>query len=188
VRIAAGVLRQLADNRGFGVRLDSGDLGELAQYARRTLDAAGLTTARIVVRGGLDEYGVDALIAVDAPVDLFAVGTKVGTSADAPYLNSAYKLVEYAGRPVMKMSPEKTRPHRSRSSAVPAAPTSWRSATRTASRAAEPPLEQVMVDGQRASHRPAGQAHARDIQPAETRHRGSARCPEQGRWPQPPAT
>ena len=104
VRIAAGVLRELEDDRGFGVRLDSGDLRELASYARRTLDAAGLTAARIVVSGGLDEYGIDDLVAADAPIDLFAVGTKVGTSADAPYLDSAYKLVKYAGRPVMKLS------------------------------------------------------------------------------------
>jgi nicotinate phosphoribosyltransferase len=104
VRVAAGVLRELADHRGFGVRLDSGDLSILAQYARRTLDAAGLTTARIVVSGGLDEYAIEDLAAADSPVDLYAVGTKVGTSADAPSLDSAYKLVDYDGRPVMKLS------------------------------------------------------------------------------------
>src|SRR5262249_14886585 len=68
------------------------------------LDAAGLPEARIVVSGGLDEYGIEDLVAAGAPVDLFAVGTKVGTSADAPYLDAAYKLVEYDGRPVMKLS------------------------------------------------------------------------------------
>lgn len=107
VRIAAGVLREFEDDRGLGVRLDRGDLSELASYARRTLDAAGLTAARIVVRGGLDEYGIEDLVAANAPIDLFAVGTKVGTSADAPYLDLAYKLVEYAGRPVMKLSAAK---------------------------------------------------------------------------------
>lgn len=35
---------------------------------------------------------------------MYAVGTKVGTSADAPYLDSAYKLVEYDQRPVLKLS------------------------------------------------------------------------------------
>lgn len=40
----------------------------------------------------------------DTEEDVLAVGTKVGTVADAPYLDAAYKLVEYAGRPVMKLS------------------------------------------------------------------------------------
>jgi nicotinate phosphoribosyltransferase len=104
VRIAAEVLQQLPDHRSGGIRLDSGDLAELAGYARRTLDAAGLPAARIVVSGGLDEYGIADLVAAGAPVDVFAVGTKVAASADAPYLDAAYKLVEYDGQPVMKLS------------------------------------------------------------------------------------
>ncbi|HEV7627843.1 MAG TPA: nicotinate phosphoribosyltransferase, partial [Streptomyces sp.] len=39
--------------------------------------------------------------------DVFAVGTRVGVSADAPYLDSAYKMVAYDGRPVMKLSSHK---------------------------------------------------------------------------------
>jgi nicotinate phosphoribosyltransferase len=62
---------------------------------------------RIVASGGLDECGVDTLIRSGALIDVFAVGTRVGTSADAPYLDSAYKLVEYDGRPVMKLSSAK---------------------------------------------------------------------------------
>lgn len=108
VHVAADVLRELLDHRGFGVRLDSGDLGALARDARRILDEAGLPHARIVVSGGLDEYAVEALVASEAPVDVFAVGTKVGTSADHPYLDTAYKLVEYADRPVMKLSAGKS--------------------------------------------------------------------------------
>ncbi len=34
----------------------------------------------------------------------------MGVSADAPYLDSAYKLVAYDGRPVMKLSAGKTSP------------------------------------------------------------------------------
>ncbi|MFL5882507.1 MAG: nicotinate phosphoribosyltransferase, partial [Actinomycetota bacterium] len=41
------------------------------------------------------------------PIDAYGVGTKVGVSADAPYLDTAYKLVAYDGRPVMKLSPGK---------------------------------------------------------------------------------
>ena len=43
-------------------------------------------------------------MAAGAQIDSFAVGTKMGVSADAPYFDIAYKLVKYAGRPVMKLS------------------------------------------------------------------------------------
>jgi nicotinate phosphoribosyltransferase len=92
------------------VRLDSGDLAAEARLARDLLDAAGLDRVRIVVSGGLDDHGIDALMTAGAPVDVFAVGTRVGTSADAPMLDSAYKLVEYDGRPVTKLSPGKGYP------------------------------------------------------------------------------
>jgi nicotinate phosphoribosyltransferase len=104
VRVAAEVLRELPEHRIGGIRLDSGDLAELATQARQILDAAGLPGARIVVSGGLDEYAIEDLLTAGAPVDVFAVGSEVGTAADAPYLDAAYKLVEYDGRPVMKLS------------------------------------------------------------------------------------
>lgn len=93
------------------VRLDSGDLLALSREARRLADAAGFPEIQIFASGGLDEFEVDALIRAGAPIDAFGVGTKVGVSADAPYGDCAYKLVEYAGRPVLKLSPGKqTRP------------------------------------------------------------------------------
>ena len=81
---------------GYGVRPDSGDLGALAVRARRILDNAGLDEVRILVSGGLDAYVIADLVRAGAPVDVFAVGTKIGVSADAPYLDSAYKIVEWA--------------------------------------------------------------------------------------------
>ena len=104
VRRAAQVLRELPVDRAIGVRLDSGDLAALATRARRILDDAGLSRARIIASGGLDEHAIADLQAAGAPVDVYAVGTKVGTSADAPYLDAAYKLVDYGGRAVMKLS------------------------------------------------------------------------------------
>jgi nicotinate phosphoribosyltransferase len=92
------------------VRLDSGDLAAEARAARRLLDAAGLPRVRIVVSGGLDEDGIDAMVRAGAPVDVFAAGTRVGTAMDAPVLDSAYKLVEIDGRPVTKLSPGKGYP------------------------------------------------------------------------------
>ncbi|WP_189801202.1 nicotinate phosphoribosyltransferase [Streptomyces tanashiensis] len=107
VAAAARVLSDLRLGPGCGIRLDSGDLGALARRARTALDAAGLRDVRIIAGGGLDEYAVAALVRDGVPIDVFAVGTKVGTAADAPYLDAVYKLVEYDGRPVMKLSSAK---------------------------------------------------------------------------------
>lgn len=87
-----------------GVRLDSGDLGAQARAVRRVLDEAGLTEARIVASGGLDEHGVAALVAEGAPIDTFGIGTSLVTSEDLPALDCAYKLKAYAGRATRKLS------------------------------------------------------------------------------------
>jgi nicotinate phosphoribosyltransferase len=107
VHTAARVLHDAGLEAGSAIRLDSGDLGPLARRARRILDAWGLRGVRIVASGGLDEYRIRELVRQEAPIDVFAVGTKVGVSADAPYLDAAYKLVEYDERPVMKLSTAK---------------------------------------------------------------------------------
>jgi len=78
----------------WGVRLDSGDLGALAHEVRRILDGAGLSDAKIMASGDLNEYKIAALVAAGAPIDAFGVGTELATSADAPALSAIYKLVE----------------------------------------------------------------------------------------------
>jgi len=108
VQNAIEVTRKLRLPGPVGVRLDSGDLEALARMARAMLDEAGLGDARIFASGSLDEYAIADLVAAAAPVDAYGVGTKMGVSADAPYLDSAYKLVAYDGRPVMKLSARKT--------------------------------------------------------------------------------
>ena len=87
-----------------GVRLDSGDLAEHARRVRRILDEGGLASVSIFVSGNLDEFVLQDLIASQAPIDGFGIGTRLDVSADAPYLDSAYKLQEYAGRPKRKRS------------------------------------------------------------------------------------
>lgn len=87
-----------------GVRIDSGDLAAHARAVRAILDAGGLGDAHIFASGGLDEHAVAALCRAGAPIDGFGVGTKLNTSADAPYLDCAYKLQAYAGRPRRKRS------------------------------------------------------------------------------------
>jgi nicotinate phosphoribosyltransferase len=107
VRAAIEVIRELGLRERLGIRIDSGDLAELAVAARRLLNQAGLQQVRIFASGGLDEHAIADLVARRAPIDAYGVGTKVGVSADAPYLDTAYKLVAYGGRPVMKLSPGK---------------------------------------------------------------------------------
>ena len=87
-----------------GVRLDSGDLADHARKVRCILDEGGLPQTQILASGNLDEYRLKALVESGAPIDTFAVGTAMTTSSDAPSLDCAYKLQEYAGRPCRKRS------------------------------------------------------------------------------------
>ena len=104
--LAARVGQELAaaGHRLRGVRLDSGDLKTLSRVVRQTLDRAGLSDATIFVSGGLDEHVIADFARSQTPIDAFGVGSRLGVSADAPYLDMAYKLVEYDGRPTLKLS------------------------------------------------------------------------------------
>jgi nicotinate phosphoribosyltransferase len=97
----------------LGVRIDSGDIPELCREVRRILDQEGFKDVKILVSGGVDEYDIERWISEGVPIDAFGVGTKLLTSADAPYLDIAYKLVEYEGKPKFKESPgKKTFPYK----------------------------------------------------------------------------
>ena len=89
------------------VRIDSGDLAALAGQVRAILDERGCADTGIFVSGGLDEHRVADLVAREASIGGFGVGTDLVTSGDAPYLDCAYKLQEYAGQPTRKRSPGK---------------------------------------------------------------------------------
>ena len=105
-RNAVTVAKEMA-KRGHklrGVRLDSGDMLDLSKRVRALLDDEGLHEVQIIASGGLDEYGIDDLLSGGGPVDGFGVGTKMGVSADVPYLDTAYKMVAYGERPVLKLS------------------------------------------------------------------------------------
>lgn len=91
-----------------GVRIDSGDLVANAKQTRAILDNGGLKETRIIVSGGLDEYRIAELIAAGAPIDAIGVGSNVDTSADAPFLDSAYKLHYFNEQPRGKHAEGKT--------------------------------------------------------------------------------
>jgi nicotinate phosphoribosyltransferase len=102
VRLAPKLMREGIKIKG--VRIDSGDLADHSFKVRRILDAGGLQHVTIFASGSVDEYIVDRLMQQNAPINGFGIGTRMDTSADAPYLDCAYKLVEYAGKARRKRS------------------------------------------------------------------------------------
>ena len=133
VETAARVVADLGLTDRVAVRLDSGDVDKLARAARDILDRRGLSHVRIFVSGSLDEYLLHDLASSGTPIDAAGVGTRFGTVADAPYVDSVYKLVELDGRPVMKLSPGKE--------TLPGAKQIWRTEGRcdVLARRCEPP-------------------------------------------------
>jgi nicotinate phosphoribosyltransferase len=89
------------------VRIDSGEMVEVSKKVRRILDEAGLHQVQIVATSGFDEFEIDKVLSDGAAIDVFGVGTKLGVSADTPYLDMVYKLTQYDGRDVKKTSPGK---------------------------------------------------------------------------------
>jgi nicotinate phosphoribosyltransferase len=95
-----------------GVRLDSGDLAEISKKVRKLLDDQGLQYVKIFASGDLDEFKLEELQKKDAKIDAYGVGTKLGTSADKPYVDVIYKLCETMNAdgsftPIMKLSKDK---------------------------------------------------------------------------------
>lgn len=91
---AIQVAKELGDTINFiGVRLDSGDISFLSKEARRMLDDAGFTEAKVVVSNDLDEYTILNLKAQGAKVDVWGIGTKLITAYDQPALGAVYKIV-----------------------------------------------------------------------------------------------
>src|SRR3989337_2318161 len=114
-------------HRVRGVRLDSGDLVATSRQVRALLNAAGLRETQIVLSGGLNEFKVADLLQAGAVADAFGVGTELGTSADAPFVEGVYKLVEDAEGYRVKLSTGKAtlpgRKHACRTSATNSLPT-----------------------------------------------------------------
>jgi nicotinate phosphoribosyltransferase len=109
-KAAAAVGKEMASQGKSlkGVRLDSGDIARLSQKVRKILSEKGLDRATIFASGGFDEYTIQKVLKQGGNIDSFGVGTKMGVSADAPYFDMAYKMVEYDGRSVLKLSPQKS--------------------------------------------------------------------------------
>ena len=91
----------------IGVRLDSGDTVSLSQGVRRILDDAGFYDVKIFASSGFDEFKIAKVLSEGAMIDAFGVGTKVGVSSDAPFVDVVYKMVHFKDRDVRKLSPGK---------------------------------------------------------------------------------
>jgi nicotinate phosphoribosyltransferase len=106
---AVTIAKQMKENGHslIGVRLDSGDMADLSQKVRKIFDDAGLFDVKIFASSGFDEFKIAKVIDQGAKIDAFGVGTKVGVSADAPYLDVVYKMVHFKDRNVRKLSPGK---------------------------------------------------------------------------------
>lgn len=107
-RAVVGLVHELAADgqvdRVQAVRIDSGDLAAASRAVRAILDDGNCSRVQIVLSGGLDEYRIDELLGAGSPVAAFGIGTSLDISADAPSLDVAYKLQEYAGAPRRKRS------------------------------------------------------------------------------------
>ncbi|MBF0715947.1 nicotinate phosphoribosyltransferase [Gemelliphila palaticanis] len=91
---AIAVAKEMGDKINFrGIRLDSGDIAYLSIQARKMLDEAGFTDAKIVASNDLDEGTITHLKQQGARVDIWGVGTKLITAYDNPALGAVYKLV-----------------------------------------------------------------------------------------------
>ena len=151
----SGVNNAIKTAKRFGagsvgaIRIDSGNFRNESWQARIKLDTVGLTDVRIVASGGLDEYQIAELVAANAPIDVFACGTAIVAPPDASTLDAAYKLVEYDGRPVRKLSVGKP--------SIGARKQVWRLADhdvvgrwdRMPETAGEPLLKQMLASGER---------------------------------------
>lgn len=76
-----------------GIRIDSGDVAYLSKKARKMLDDAGLTDAKIFISNSLDEYIIRDILSQGACVDCFGVGERLITSKSEPVFGGVYKVV-----------------------------------------------------------------------------------------------
>lgn len=83
---------QAAGHQPVGIRIDSGDIAQLATAARQLLDQAGFPNAKITASNSLDEGVISSLLEQGAPLDNFGVGDKLITSGSAPVLSGVYKM------------------------------------------------------------------------------------------------
>ncbi|WP_457769357.1 nicotinate phosphoribosyltransferase [Limosilactobacillus reuteri] len=81
-----------AGHEPVGIRIDSGDIAQLAIKARKMIDDAGFTNAKITASNALDAHIVKSLFDEGAPLDNFGIGERLITSSSSPVLSVVYKM------------------------------------------------------------------------------------------------
>ncbi len=116
IKKAAKVARKIFDQKGIkikGIRLDSGDLVSLSNFARRYFQEQGVSFLKIFASGDLDEFKIYDFVKAGAQIDGFGIGTNFAVSRSAPAVEIVYKIVQYGDKEVLKTSPDKqSRPGR----------------------------------------------------------------------------
>ena len=90
------------ESRFYGIRLDSGDLAYLSRQARKMLDEAGFSDAKIVVSNSLDEFTIHSILQQGGCIDSFGVGERMITARSEPVFGAVYKLCAVEEDGVMK--------------------------------------------------------------------------------------
>ncbi len=80
------------DMKGYGIRIDSGDLAYLSKKAYEMLAAEGFGDAIISASSDLDEYLIESLKLQGAKINSWGVGTNLITSKDCPAFGGVYKM------------------------------------------------------------------------------------------------
>lgn len=110
IRSAAAAALKFYHDDGIrikGIRLDSGDVVALSQFARAWFRQTGADFLNIYASSGLDEYKIAALLDAGAEIDGFGIGTRFAVSHHAPDIDIVYKIVQYHNKPLFKTSPDK---------------------------------------------------------------------------------
>jgi nicotinate phosphoribosyltransferase len=94
IEVAIEVMKLLMGSlKMVGIRIDSGDIVELSNYAKKRFEEEGLNSVKIVLSGDLDEWKI-AEVVREGYADAFGVGTEIVLPSDRPSLGAIYKLVE----------------------------------------------------------------------------------------------
>jgi len=116
IKKATEVAKQFYEQEGIkirGIRLDSGDLVELSNFARKYFQQKDVSFLKIFASGDLDEFKIYDLLKAGAQIDGFGIGTRFAVSRFAPAVEIVYKIVQYGDKGIFKTSPDKeSRPGR----------------------------------------------------------------------------
>ena len=116
IKIAAGLAKQFHEEKGIkirGIRIDSGDLVKLSNFARKHFQEQNVPFLKIFVSGDLDEFKIADLLKAGAQIDGIGIGTRFAVSRYAPAIEIVYKITQYGDKGLFKTSPDKpSRPGR----------------------------------------------------------------------------